>query len=140
MNVKSAVYFVLTGIIVIMMGCGSGSKYSDFVEVNTKFLGAMEAYITAMGEADSAKEVAKAINEYSDELEKIVPQIKKVMDKYPELQNTTEVPEELKSIERRSKDLEQKVANSYKNMMKYMMDPEVQAAQQRLQKAMLGLR
>lgn len=137
MNVKRALFLVLIGAIAMMTGCGS--KYSDLVEVNTKFISAMEDYITATGKASSAKEVAKAINAYADQMEKLAPQIKNVRGKYPELENTTTIPEELKSIEQKMQGLEKKVAASYMNMMKYMMNPEVQAAQQRLQNAMLGM-
>jgi predicted nucleic acid-binding Zn-ribbon protein len=137
MNVKRTLYFVLIGIIVMMMGCTS--KYSDMIDVNTKFINAMEKYITSTGKADSAKDVAKAINEYSDQMEKLAPQMKKVRDKYPELKNNTDVPEELESLQKKTQGLEQKMTNSFMNMMKYMMDPDVQAAQERLQKAMIKM-
>jgi len=137
MNVKRAMLLVLIGAIMMMAGCGS--KYNDLVEVNTEFVSAMEDYIDATGNAATAKDVATAINAYADKIEKLAPQIKNVRGKYPELENTTEVPEELKSIEKKMQELEKKVADSYMNMMKYMMNPEVQKAQQRLSNAMMSM-
>ena len=137
MNVKRAMLLVLIGAIMMMAGCGS--KYNDLVEVNTEFVSAMEDYIDATGKAANAKDVAHAINAYADKIEKLAPQIKNVRGKYPELENTTEVPEELKSIEKKMQELEKKVADSYMNMMKYMMNPEVQKAQQRLSNAMMSM-
>jgi hypothetical protein len=138
MNVKRAFVVALIGIIVMMMGC-TGSKYSDLVEVNTKFVSAMEDYIAATGKATSAKDMAKAINDYADKVEKLAPQIKEVRGKYPELNTGGEVPEELEELDKKSQELGKQVAASYMNMMKYMMDPGVQKAQQRLNKAMMSM-
>ncbi len=138
MSGKRALVLVLIGIIVVMMGC-TGKKYGDVVEVNTQFIVAMEDYIDATGKATSAKDVAKAINLYADRIEKLAPQIKEMRGKYPELNDTASVPEELKDIERKSEELEKKVVGSYMNMMQYMMSSEVQGAMQRLQNAMLKM-
>lgn len=138
MNVKRAFVVALIGIIVMMMGC-TGSKYSDMVEVNTKFVNAMEDYIAATGKATSAKDAAKAVNDYAEKVEKLAPQIKEMTGKYPELKTSSEVPEELKVLEKKAEGLGEQMAASYMTMMKYMMDPGVQKAQERLSKAMLSM-
>jgi len=138
MNVNRAFIVALIGIIAMMMGC-TGSKYSDLVEVNTKFVSAMEDYIAATGKATSAKDMAKAVNDYADKVEKLAPQIKETRGKYPELMTSGEVPEELKAVEKKAQKLGEQVAASYMNMMKYMMDPDVQKAHQRLSNAMLSM-
>ncbi|HPR51311.1 MAG TPA: hypothetical protein PLU81_05950 [Deltaproteobacteria bacterium] len=138
MNVKRAFVFVLIGIIAMMIGC-SGSKYSDLVDVNVKFVSAMEDYIAATGKATAAKDMAKAINDYADKVEELAPKIKETRGKYPELMSGGEVPEELKAVEKKAQGLSQQVAASYMNMMKYMMDPGVQKAQERLNKAMMSM-
>lgn len=138
MNVNRAFVVTLIGIIVMMMGC-TGSKYSDLMEVNIKFVSAMEDYIAATGKATSAKDVAKAVNDYADKVEELAPQIKEMQGKYPELNTSAEVPEELKALEKKSQKLGEQVAASYMNMMKYMMDPGVQKAQERLNKAMMSM-
>ena len=138
MNVKRAFVVALVGTIVMMFGC-TGSKYSDLVDVNVKFVSAMEDYIAATGKATTAKDIAKAINDYADKVEELAPKIKEVQGKYPELNTGGEVPEELKAVEEKAQGLGQQVAASYMNMMKYMMDPGVQKAQERLNKAMMSM-
>ena len=137
MRVRKTPYLFLICVFVFMSGCGS--KYGDVIEANKKFVSAMEEYLSATGEADSAKEIAKAITIYAANLEKLVPELKQAMHKYPELEDTTKVPEELKDLQDQMGDLEEKTTKSFMNMMKYMMDPEVQAAQQKLQKAMMKM-
>ena len=123
---------------ILLAGCGG--KYSDLVEVNTKFVNAMEEYITGMEKASSATEMAKAINTFADAVEELAPKMKKVREKYPELKNNGSVPEEMKPVQKKAEDLQNKVAGSFMNMMKYIMNPEVQAAQKRLQTAMMEIR
>lgn len=129
---------VLIGFIVVLVGCGS--KYSDLVKVDTEYLNATDEYVTGMGKASSAKEMAKVINRYADKMEKLAPRLKEIRKKYPELKNNKTVPEELKPIVKKAEALQQKMAAGYLNMKKYMMDPDVQAAQQRLQTAMMGMK
>lgn len=138
MIVKKTMGFVLIGLLLILVGCGG--KYSDLVEVNTEFVNAMEEYITGMEKASSATEMANAINTFADDVEVLAPKMKKVREKYPELKNNDTVPEELKPVQQKAEDLQNKVAGSFMNMMKYIMNPEVQAAQKRLQTAMMGMR
>lgn len=140
MNVKRAFVLALAGVIAIMMGCTGGSKYSDLVEVNTQFVGAMENYAEATGKAESAKDVANAINTFAEKVEQLAPKIKKVRDKYPELDTSGEMPEELKAIQKKAEGLQQQMTASYMNMMKYMSDPEVQNAHKRLSNAMLSMK
>lgn len=138
MSGKRALVLVLIGIIVVMMGC-TGKKYGDLMDVNNQFIVAMEDYIDATGKATSAKDVAKAINQYADRMEKLAPQMKQLREKYPELNDASATPEELKAIDKRAQELEKKVVGSYMNMMQYMMNSEVQGAMQRLQNAMLKM-
>jgi hypothetical protein len=138
MSVKRMLGLVLIGFIVVLVGCGS--KYSDLVKVDTEYLNATDEYVTGMGKASSAKEMAKVINRYADKMEKLAPRLKEIRKKYPELKNNKTVPEELKPIVKKAEALQQKMAAGYLNMKKYMMDPDVKAAQQRLQTAMMGMK
>ena len=128
----------LMGLIVLTTGC-TGNKYGDLIEVNTRFVVAMQDYIDATGKATNAAAMAEAIDDFAVQVEKLAPRMKEVRTKYPDLGSSTEVPKELKELEAKSKDLEQKIVASYMNMMQYMMDPKVQAAQQKLQQAMMKM-
>ena len=87
MSVKKVFYLLLIGLFVLMSGCGS--KYDDVIAVNKEFVGAMEDYITVTGEADSAGEIAEAINTYAAKIEELAPKLKETMHKYPELSDNT---------------------------------------------------
>ena len=130
---------MLVGIVLMMVACGGG-KYNDVVEVNTRFVEAMQDYITSLDKAASAKEVAIAINWYADKIETLAPEMKAVQGKFTELASQgKDVPVELKALQQKSEALQQQVVGSYMNMMKYMMDSEVQKAHKRLQEAMMKM-
>ncbi|MGD9367418.1 MAG: hypothetical protein PVH87_17090 [Desulfobacteraceae bacterium] len=126
---------VLLGILV-MVGCGGSGDYDEVVAVNTKFIGAMETYLEDVEKADSASAMADAIDAYAEKMEEIAPQMKAVIGKYPELKDNAKVPEELKALQERSAAMAEKIPASFMKAMKYVMDPEVQEAQKRLQQAM----
>jgi hypothetical protein len=119
----------------MLIGCGGG-KYGDAVEVNTKFADAMEDYIGDLDKADSAGTVAKAIDSFAAKVEKIAPRMKKLVEKYPELKNQDNYPEELKESQKRATELGQRMAGSFMKTMKHMRDAKVKTAHERLQKAM----
>ena len=116
-------------------GCGGG-KYSDAIEVNTQFADAMEDYVGALEKADSADSVANAVNAFAAKVEKIAPRMKKIAEKYPELKNQENLPEELKAGQKRATELGQQMARSFMKAMQHMRDEKVKTAHERLQKAM----
>ena len=61
--------WVLIVFVGTLVGCGGG-KYSEVVEVNTQFVDAMEEYVEAVGKAGSAKDVARATDQYAARVEK----------------------------------------------------------------------
>lgn len=52
-------------------------------------------------------------------------------------QNGEDLPEELKESQDRAEEVSAKMANSFMKLMKYMDDPEVMAAQERMGKIMM---
>ncbi len=119
----------------LLMACG---KYNDAIEVNTKFVNAMESYAQGLDGAKSADDVAQCINKFADEMEKLGPKIKAVNEKYPELQSQ-EMPEELKELEQRTMALQMQISGAMMKSMRYIMDSDVQAAQLRLQSVMMQI-
>ena len=128
---------LIVTVAVIFSGCGN--KYSSAVDINNKFAAATEEYIEALAKCDSAKSAADAIDTYAAKMEKIAPKIKEFAEKYPELRNTNEVPEDLKESQEKVAAATAKMGSAMMNLMKYMGDPKVQEAQQRLQKAMASM-
>ena len=120
-----------------MAGCGK--KYSEVVEVNRDFAGQMQAYIDDVAKVDSADKAAAAIHKLADGMEKLVPKMKAVKKKYPELKNAETLPDELKKTEQEMETVGREFGASFMKLMPYMADKKVQEAQARLSKIMSSL-
>ncbi len=128
-----AATFILC-LLTAVANCG-GSKYSDVIEVNDEFVGITGDYLSSLDKADSAKEVASAMDRFSDGLDEILPKMKKMKDKYPELKDPENIPEELKSSQKKAEEMSTQFATSFGKLFQYMRDPEVREAQKRLSEA-----
>ena len=113
------------------LACGGG-KYGDVKDALNDLIAMQEDYITAIQGAQNAGDVAKAINKYTDKFLQIKPRLESFEQKYPELKTQKEPPAELKdSFERLTRSAE-KLATASFSLMKYLGDPEVQKATERL--------
>lgn len=122
----------------LITGCGGGGKYADVIALNKQYVKLMETYIADLDKADSATKVSDAMNRYADGLEKIWPQMMEMGEKYPELQNPNNLPDELRPAQEEAESLAQKMMGTFQKIMPYMEDPEVVKAQQRLSAIMQG--
>ena len=119
----------------LMNACGGG-KYSDVLKLNQEFVGIIKTYVDDLDKAGNANDVAKAMNLYADGLEKIWPQMKKVSEKYPELKDKNNPPEEIRASQKEAEEWGKKMVGTFMKIMPYMEDPEVKKAQARLSAAM----
>lgn len=123
-------------IILTALGCGGGG-YDDFVEVNTKFIDAMEVYLQDIDGAQDAQDVAAAMDRYAEKIESLAPEMKETASKYhTRWTDESQVPEDVKALQEKSEAVAAKIPDSFMKAMKYMMDAQVQEAQMRLQQAM----
>ncbi len=111
-------------------------KYSDAIEVDAEFGEAAEAYIDGLDKAKNAEDVVEAVDAFAAAMEKLGPRMKEMSDKYPELKNPDNLPEELKKSREKVDAMGMKIGGAMMKTMKYMVNPKVMAAQKRLQKAM----
>ena len=116
-----------------------GGTYDDAVSLDTQFVDVMEDYVENLDKADSAKTVAAAMNDFADKMEKLGPKLKEMAQKYPELKDPKNLPDELRASQKKSEELGKRMAGSMMKMMQFMTSPEVQAAQQRMAGAMGGM-
>lgn len=135
--VKKLALVLFSLLVVVFIGCGG--KYSDAVEVNEAFLDVMLDYTDGLEKADNAGKIAEAMNEFADRMTVLGPRMKKISEKYPQLKDEKNQPEELKKLRKKGDELEKKFSESFMKTMQYMNDPEVQKAQQRLSVAMQTL-
>jgi hypothetical protein len=122
----------------LLNGC-SGKKYEDVKEVNGDMVTIMDEYAAEIDKSANAQDVVKAINRFADKMEALVPKMKKLAEKYPELENMDNPPEELKESQAKAEAVGQKIAGSMMKIMPYMNDPEVKKAQERMSETMMNM-
>lgn len=124
---KTLTFAVMILAVITFAACG-GSNYNDAKEVYQDHITAMKNFTTDMENADNADAVAKAITNYTGAMEKLIPKIKKMNKKYPELVNQKVTPAELEKETERIEALSGKLESAMMKTMQYIMSPEVQAA------------
>jgi hypothetical protein len=122
--------------LMVLLGCSRGQDYSEAVEINTKFVDAMESYIGDIDKAGNADDVAEAVDAYAQKMEELAPQLKAIAAKHPEWKDMGQVPEELKPIQEKAKQIASQIPDTFMKTMKYMTDPQVRDAHKRLQESM----
>ena len=132
----SAICLVL--LMFVLNSCGGG-KYSDVISLNHQFGKLMEQYANDIDKAGNAKDVAKAMNRFSDSAEKLVPKMKKISEKYPELKDKDSQPKELEESRKQGEAAGKKMGATFMKIMPYQEDPEVMKAQKRMSSVMRGL-
>jgi len=135
MKIKVGTILTIFISIWLSISAALAADYSDAVKVNEQFVAAMEQYVQDLSSADSGTTVAAAFNSYTDTMEKLVPQLKAMKEKYPEL-SSGEVPEVMKPLADRAEQLGGKMAGAMMKIVPFMGDPSVQAAQQRMAQVM----
>jgi hypothetical protein len=130
---------VMSIAVLSLLACGGGGSYSDAIEVNQDFVDAMEHYLDGIEKADSGSSMAGVINDYADRIDKLAPRMKEIAAKYPEWKDHSKIPEALKPLSEKAESLSNRMAGSFMKAMKYMQDPDVQAAQKRLADSMMKM-
>ena len=92
-------FLTLLTISFLIIGCGG--KYSEAEKMNKEYVALMEDYIADIDKADNAKDVAKAMNGFADGMDDLWPKMLKLSEKYPELKDRANPPEELRETQKR---------------------------------------
>jgi hypothetical protein len=121
-----------------LTACGK-DKYADARDILAEHADVMEAYITGLENATNPADCAAAINAYTDGMEKLIPRLKTFQETYPDLAregSQDETPPEIAKEAKRLEALGGRMPAATMNMMKYMTDPQVQAAMERMTQTM----
>lgn len=113
--------------------------YTDARDIMVKHADVMEGYITGLENADSAAACAATIDAYTTGMEDLIPRLKAFQEKYPALAMGTtdgQAPPEVEAQARRIEALGARMPAATMNMMKFMEDPLVQAAMERMSETM----
>jgi predicted transcriptional regulator len=135
--------FILCATVVVFLfglaACGGGGKYADAKKLMEKQVQLFEDFANALDKAGSADDVVAALNNFSDGMKEMVPQMKELQEKYPELKDAKDeaMPEELKPImEKLQNEVMPKFMGAMMKIQQYASDPAVQEASQKFQQAM----
>jgi len=134
--------FTLLTIVVflsMMFACGGG-KYADAKKVMGKFISITTDFASDMEKADDADSTAAAINAYADGMSALSPEMIKVQEKYPEIKDQANPPEELKELAGQMEEIMPKMMAAMMKAAKYSQEPAVMEAQKKLQEAIGALR
>jgi uncharacterized protein YjgD (DUF1641 family) len=126
----------LFALAVLLLIAGCGGKYADAKKVNKEYMALVQGYIDDLDKTESAQDAAKAIDRFADGMQALLPKMKALAEKYPELKDRDNIPEELKEMQAEAAEVGKKMGSAMMKLMPYMQDPEVQKAQKRLQETM----
>jgi len=115
-------------------------KYAEVGPVLDKFISANEDFAGALEKAASADDVAAAMNAVTAKMEDLAPKMKAIGQKFPEFQNQSEPPTELKPFMTRLETVMSKMMGSFGKIAPYMQDPKVLAAQEKYNKVMEAMK
>jgi len=119
-------------------GCGS-SQYSDVEAVMNAQAKAMGKYVGAMEAADSAPDVVDAINGFTSDMKGLIPKMKNMKSKYPEITDAGKMPNELKATSEEMANLSGKLQEAMMKVMQYMQDTGVQKAMEEQGRIMMEM-
>jgi hypothetical protein len=117
----------------------AGGKYADAVQVTKDFLGVMGTYMEKMEAASDADAVAAAMNWFADAVEPIVPDMRAIAKKYPELRDPATIPPEFQKLQQDSEAMAQRFSGWITKISPYLQNPKVQAAQKRVAETMMRM-
>lgn len=139
-------WMAFLGLAVFVMGitaCGGGGdaeigggKYSDIKSSMKKFNENTEKWIEAMDKADTAKKMAAALTDFANTMKELQVKMTEMEEKYPELTNMSDPPEEIREEAARMEDLMSKLMSTMMKAGQFADDPEVQKAQAEFQEVM----
>jgi hypothetical protein len=133
---------VLTAVVFALgtIACGGGGgKYADAKKAIANSNKILEDFFAEFDKADDAKSVAAALNGFVDDMEQVVPELRDLEKKYPEIGGGQSVPEELGEEGKKMMELWGKFGSIMMKIQQFGDDPEVKKAQERLQTVMSGL-
>lgn len=125
--------------ILALISCGGGGKYAEATKLMEKQSDLMSSFAEDMNSAANAADAAKAIDNFREGMEKIMPEYKNLEDKYPELktQKEEDMPAEIKPVmDKMMKEVMPKFAAAMGKMQQYMNDPAVQEAYKKMNESM----
>lgn len=126
--------FALLSVLLLPAACGGGGKYGEVKETLNDQMDAMEDLVAAAAQPDNAKGIIVAMEKMAAAGAAGQEKMAALAEKYPELADQANPPEELKAeMARMEKIVPEFMGAMMKVIEKYGENPEVQAAMQKMQ-------
>jgi hypothetical protein len=137
---KKILTLAMASIIAIAFsGCNKGGEYADLKEYLSDVIKINEEYVSSLEKANSAKDVAEALTEMGNKMEKIAKDGEAIKKKYADMSKIRkDPPAQIKDELEKLEQVAQRLLTVSMKTMKYMMDPEVMKASQEMAKKMGG--
>jgi len=120
-------------LILLSLGSFAQTKYEDVKELFNWYLDATSKVANILEDSQNTKEIAQALEDYVDATLEFVQQMEQFEEKYPELSEMSDPPQELGEIMDRFEEVMGRAANSFGGLAKYAEDPDVQKAKKRFE-------
>ena len=124
------IVFIVLLFLISVAGCGSDSS-SAASSIIKKQADITEEFVNGLTNSKNADDAARAIDNYTDGLKKLIPELIEFQKKYPEFRDG-EVPEGLEADVRKMEEVSMKMSEAMDKTMQYMMDPKVVEAMTRM--------
>jgi hypothetical protein len=130
---------VVSIVAIAIFGCKKSGEYADLKEYLSEVIKINEEYVSTLEKANSAKDVAEALTEMGNKMEKISKNGEAIKKKYSDMSKIRkDPPAEIKEEFDKFDQVAQRLLTVSMKTMKYMMDPEVMKASQEMAKKMGG--
>ena len=107
-------------------------KYADFKETLRDLMEIVDTFVDDLNAAGTSGQVAEAVEKYAEGMEEMEPRIEAMDEKYPDITDTR-YPEELAEVMEEYSELGGKMEQAMSVLMQHMMDPDVQAAMEKME-------
>jgi hypothetical protein len=119
----------------------SGIKYRDAKRILAELIKLYEDFILKIESTEDPKIISSAVNNFSAGLDKLIPEMKRVNSKYPELEKfKISPPAELKNESALLEVLEPRLRDAFFKIKMFSSDEDVKKATEDLQKVLTKLK
>ena len=112
----------------------SVDKYGDVKKTYQKVIKLHDAMAASIENAETAEEIAAALNAFTSEMLRIQPDLLNIIKKYPELKDKETIPEDLKPLMEKVEKSGEKASLAMIKVLKYQHYPVVKTALSKLNK------
>jgi len=127
----------IAAVLVVAVGCGGGGKYADAKDALNTQADMMEEFAVGVENAKDSAAVVAVLEKFQKTAEGAKKQMIAIAEKYPEMKDQANPPEELKAEAARMEAIGPKFMGAMMKLSQdYGDDPAVQEAMQKMQKAL----